>query len=40
LAGKTEILGEDLHQFHFVRHKSHMSWPGFEPGLPRWEAGD
>jgi hypothetical protein len=25
LAGKTEILGEDLHQFHFVRHKSHMS---------------
>jgi hypothetical protein len=20
--------------------KSHMTRPGFEPGLPRWEAGD
>jgi hypothetical protein len=20
--------------------KSHMTGPGFEPGLPRWEAGD
>jgi hypothetical protein len=25
----------------FVHHKkSHMTRPGFEPGPPRWEAGD
>jgi hypothetical protein len=29
LAGETE-----------VHHKSHMTCPGFEPGPPRWEAGD
>jgi hypothetical protein len=25
---------------HFVHHKSHLTRPGFEPGLPRWEASD
>jgi hypothetical protein len=40
LAGKTEVLGENLPQCHFVGQKSHMTWPGFEPGLTRWEAGD
>jgi hypothetical protein len=35
LAGDTEVLGENLHQRHFVRHKSHMTWPSIEPEPPR-----
>jgi hypothetical protein len=40
LAGETEVLGEKLSQRNFVHHKSHMTWPGLEPGPLRLEAGD
>jgi hypothetical protein len=41
LEGETEVLGENLPQHHFwFITKSHMTRPGFEPGPPRWEAGD
>jgi hypothetical protein len=40
LAGETEVLGEYLFHCRFVHHKSHMTWPGIEPGLPLWEDGD
>jgi hypothetical protein len=40
-ARKTEILGENLPQRHFCPSQN-PTWPdpGFEPGPPRWEAGD
>jgi hypothetical protein len=28
----TEVLGENLHQRHFVHQKSHMTKPVLEPG--------
>jgi hypothetical protein len=40
LAGETEVLGENLPRFHSAHHKSHMTWPGLEPGPPRWAAGE
>jgi hypothetical protein len=41
LAGETEVLGENLPQRHFCPSQN-LTWPdlGFEPGPPRWEAGD
>jgi hypothetical protein len=40
LAGETEVFGENMPQWRFVRHKSHMTWPALEHGPPRWEASD
>jgi hypothetical protein len=36
LTGKknTEVLGKNLCQCQFVRHKSHKDWPGVETGSP------
>jgi hypothetical protein len=39
LAGKTEVLGENLSQCQFV-HISDMTWPVIEPNLPRWRVYD
>jgi hypothetical protein len=40
LAEKTEVIGENLHQCHFVSNKLQMTWRGIEPGPLRLEAGD
>jgi hypothetical protein len=39
--GYREVLGENLPQRPLLSiTKSYMIRPGFEPGPPRWEAGD
>jgi hypothetical protein len=40
LAGETEVLGENLPQSHLCPSQNPTCPPGFEPGPPRWEAGD
>jgi hypothetical protein len=37
-SGKPKNSEESLFQYHFVRHKSYMDWPGRESGLSWWEA--
>jgi hypothetical protein len=32
LAGETEVVGENLPRRHFVHHKSHLQYPGANPG--------
>jgi hypothetical protein len=40
-AGETEVLGEKPVPAPLLSiTKYHMTRPGFEPGPPRWEAGD
>jgi hypothetical protein len=34
---RGSLRGDNLCQYHFVRHKSHIKYPGFEYG-PLWEA--
>jgi hypothetical protein len=36
-ARETIVIAEVLPQGHFVQHKSHMTWPSIEPGVPRWK---
>jgi hypothetical protein len=31
LAEETEVFEENLPQFYFIHHKSHMTRPGLEP---------
>jgi hypothetical protein len=38
LAGKTKVIRENLPQWHFVDHKSQITWPGTEQRLPQWKA--
>jgi hypothetical protein len=40
LVGETEVRGENLLQFHFGHHISHITWLGIELGSLRWEASD
>jgi hypothetical protein len=40
LAGRTEVLGENLPQRSFVHDKAHMTRPRLELGPPQWEASD
>jgi hypothetical protein len=40
LGRRIEVLRENLPQYRFVHHKSHMTSRGLEPGSPPWKAGD
>jgi hypothetical protein len=31
---------QNLNQFRFVSHKSHMTWSGLETGSLEWEASE
>jgi hypothetical protein len=40
MARETEVLRENLLQYHFVHLKSHMFWPGANPGRRCGKPGD
>jgi hypothetical protein len=40
MAGETEVLEENLLQFHYIHYKYHQTCPGIQLGPARWEAGD
>jgi hypothetical protein len=38
--GKPKDTEKNLFSCHFIHNKSHMDWPGRDPGPLKWEAGD
>jgi hypothetical protein len=40
LKGENWSSGLTLFHCHGVRHKPHAMWPGTQPGLSQWEAGE
>jgi hypothetical protein len=40
LGSVNQVLSENLSQFRFAYHKSHITLPGLEHGSPLWEDGD
>jgi hypothetical protein len=40
LAEESEVLGKNVLQYHFSYHKSNITWPVIELGMPHWEAED
>jgi hypothetical protein len=39
LPGETEVTGENMIQYQFVHHKSHITGPGIEAGPHMREIG-
>jgi len=39
-SGLPNYFVKNLSQYHIVHLKSHVNWPGMEPGYPGSEASD